>query len=67
LSPLISEAYKADDVKQVASLVKQSQKGSKSDVIVKVTERRPDDISVEQETPVITVTGKSAIYDRSYH
>ncbi|KAI5704425.1 hypothetical protein M8J75_005171 [Diaphorina citri] len=50
------EAYKADDVKQVANLVKQSQKGSKSDVIVKVTERRPDDISVEQETPVITVT-----------
>uniref|UniRef100_A0A8D8RKH4 Uncharacterized protein n=1 Tax=Cacopsylla melanoneura TaxID=428564 RepID=A0A8D8RKH4_9HEMI len=44
------------NVKQVESLVAASRKLSNSDVLVKVTERRAEDVSVEQETPFLTVT-----------
>lgn len=63
---MITESYNTDSLKQVKTLIQLdekvkgyisvSQKGD-SDDTVKVTEPRPEDISAEQGTPLITVTG----------
>lgn len=65
----ITGSYNTDTLRQVKTLVEveDSQKGqsevtvvkSGNNEIVKVTERRPDDSSAEQEAPLLSVTGNS--------